>query len=256
VQRILAPLVTGLVLLGGWYGAIALFGISPFYLPAPHAVVVAMAEEWETLLNAGLITGGYALIGFLLAIAGGFALALIMGLSRVFRDALYPWVTAFQMVPVIALIPVLVSWFQHGLGSVAAITFLISFFPVVVNTTSGMLSVKQDLLELFTLNGATRWQEALLLRVPHSVPYFLAGVRIAATLAPIGAITGDLFAGSVGEDSGLGYLIQLFQGEGYIDGVFAVVLFSSVLGFAFVAIVLSTSHLLLRRWQSAQRAAP
>ncbi len=241
----------GLLLLAAWYSAILLFGISPFLLPAPHDVIVAFWEQRQSLFSAGLITGLHAMVGFCLAVSGGFLLAVPMSLFGLFRRAAYPWVTALQMVPVITLIPILVRWFDYGMGSVAAITFLISFFPVVVNTTTGLTNVNGDFLDLFRLNGASRWQELWQLRVPNSLPYFMAGVRIAATLAPIGALTGDLFAGSVGPDSGLGYLVQLYQGEGAIHSVFAVVLFSSLLGFAFVASVLFICGRILRRRPSS-----
>ncbi|MGF1484949.1 MAG: ABC transporter permease [Opitutales bacterium] len=246
-QRALPAVVFGLCLLAAWYGAIWVFSISPFLLPAPHDILLAAWEKRSTLWISGCITGLHALVGFSLAVSVGFILAVPMTLFGTVRRAVYPYVTALQMVPVITLIPILVRWFDYGMGSVAAITFLISFFPVVVNTTTGLLNVDEDLLDLFRLYDANRWQELWLLRVPHSLPYFIAGVRIAATLAPIGAITGDLFAGSIGEDAGLGYLVQLYQGEGFINGVFAVVIFSSLLGFAFVAVVLALSNLLLKR---------
>ena len=101
-----------------------------------------------------------------------------------------------QMTPVIILAPIFVLWLGQGLPRIVAITFMICFFPVVANTTMGFISADRNHRELFAVCGATRWQELRHLRIPAAMPYFLTGVKIAGTLAPIGAITGDFLAGT------------------------------------------------------------
>src|SRR5690606_8790882 len=118
-----------------------------------------------------LNTAKGALIGFLSAVAGSFLLALILSLSPLVRASLYPYLMMLQMTPVIVLAPILVLWAGPGLASVSIITFLICFFPMVVNTTQGLISTDPNLLDLFRMCQASKAQEILRLRVPSALPY-------------------------------------------------------------------------------------
>jgi NitT/TauT family transport system permease protein len=122
----------------------------------------------------------------------------------------------------------------------------------VANTAQGFASVDRGLCDLFTMCGADRRQTLLQLKVPAALPHFLTGVRIAATLAPVGAITGDLFAGNKsGEAAGIGFLVQLYSAQYDIPAVYACALASCLLGFFFVVTVYAVSWLLLRRWHES-----
>jgi NitT/TauT family transport system permease protein len=248
------PLLAGAVLLVLWQGAIVVFGLPSYFLPGPGDVVRALVRERDFLLPAALRTGSSALVGFGAAVAGGALVALVLASSRWVKAALYPWVLVVQMVPVVVLIPIFVIWFGANLASVTAISFMISFFPVVAGTTLGLVSTDRGLLELFAVNRATKLQEILLLRLPYALPYFLTGVKIAATLAPIGAISGEFLAGT--EPNTLGYLLVVYRSDpGKMPEVFAVALVTCALGFLFVGAVQLLSWLLLRRWhESAVRA--
>ena len=245
----LPPLLAGIVLLAFWQGAIVIFAIPPYRLAAPLDVLHALWREHAFLLPAALHTGGSALVGFGAAVAGGALVALILASSRWVKAALYPWVLALQMVPVIVLIPIFVIWFGAGPLSITATAFIISFFPVVASTTLGLASTDRGLLELFAVNHATRAQEIFLLRLPAALPHFLTGVKIAATLAPIGAIAGEFLAGT--EPNTLGYLIIMYRSMGKIPEVFAVALVTCLLGFLFVSAVQLLTWLLLRRWHES-----
>ncbi|WOO41951.1 ABC transporter permease [Rubellicoccus peritrichatus] len=245
------PLLSGAILIAIWYAAIAVFDIPHYTLPTPGAILGAIVEKRHLLFPALAQTGWAALLGFLLALFGGFTIAVILAGSKILKRALYPWVLTLQMVPVIVLIPIFVIWFGPGLPSIMAITFMISFFPIVANTTLGLVSTDQGLLDLFDTYGATKWQEIAKLRLPYALPHFLTGVKIAATLAPIGAITGDLLAGTSAGTSGLGYLLLQFRAGFYPPGIYAIAFLSALLGFAFVATVQLIYWLLLHRWHES-----
>jgi NitT/TauT family transport system permease protein len=250
----LPPLIAGFAILALWQTAVSLFGIPQYLLPSPIDVLHALARESHSLLPAALRTGGSALVGFGSAVGGGALVALILASSRWVKAALYPWVLALQMVPVVVLIPIFVIWFGAGLPSITAASFIISFFPVVASTTLGLVSTDRGLLELFAVNGATPAQEILLLRLPYALPYFLTGVKIAATLAPIGAISGEFLAGT--QPNTLGYLLLIYRSNpGKMPEVFAVALVTCALGFLFVGAVQLLTWLLLRRWHESSAAA-
>jgi NitT/TauT family transport system permease protein len=138
--------------------------------------------------------------------------------------------------------------------SVVIITFLICFFPMVVNTTQGLVSTDANLVDFFRMCNATRRQEILWLRVPAALPYFFTGLRIAATLAPIGAIVGDLYAGNAaGGQGGLGFLTIVYSSQFQMAALFSTALVSCALGFVFVGVVISLSWWSLHRWHDSYR---
>lgn len=247
----LPPLASGLLMIGLWYLVIAAFGIPNYMLPSPHSVLDAIIDKRHLLFPALGRTGFAALLGFFIAVSGGFLIAVILAASPWLKRAFYPWILALQMTPVVVLIPIFVIWFGAGLPSIMAITFMISFFPIVANTTLGLVSIDRDLRELFQTLGANSFQEIYHLRLPAALPHFLTGVKIAATLAPIGAITGDLLAGTSASGSGLGYLLLEFRAGFYTPGIFAIAILSSLLGFAFVASVQFLHWLVLHQWHES-----
>jgi NitT/TauT family transport system permease protein len=178
-----------------------------------------------------------------------------MAFSGRLKASLYPYILVLQMTPVIILAPIFVLWLGQGLPAIVAVTFMICFFPVVANTTMGFISVDRNLRELFALCGARRWQEVAYLQVPGAMPYFLTGMKIAATLAPIGAITGDFLAGSQQNGvAGIGFMTIVYFSQLKIPELFATGLAACLLGFCFVGGVSLLNWLVLRRWhESATR---
>lgn len=250
---VIPAVIAGIAFIGLWYGVREV--ISPsrvFMLPPPHAVLQAFAVHADELLLASRNTAIGALLGFALAVLVSGSMALLLSVSNLIRSALYPYLMMMQMMPVIVIAPVLVLWVGAGLPSVTIITFLICFFPLVVNTTQGLISTDRKLVELFHLYRATKWQEIVRLRVPAALPYFFTGLRIAGTLAPIGAIVGDFSAGSSGgHGGGLGFLTLIYGAQFKMAALFATVLSGCVLGFVFVATVSGLSWLSLHQWHDA-----
>jgi NitT/TauT family transport system permease protein len=249
------PLGTGVAMILVWYAiCLAMSPEQRFLLPAPHEVARAFIEKGPALWNAALNTGEGALLGFGSAVALSFIMALVLSLSPLVRASFYPYLMILQMTPIIVMAPILILWVGPGLKSVTIITFLICFFPMVVNTTQGLISTDRNLVDYFRMCRATKLQEVFLLRVPAALPYFFTGLRIAGTLATIGAIVGDVFAGnSAGGQGGLGFLTIIYSAQFQIGALFATAAVSCLLGFIFVAAVIALSWLALHKWHESYR---
>ena len=246
------PVGTGVALLALWYGVIALFRVPGYVLPAPHQILGAAWTERGVLGPAAFITARGAFLGFLAAVGVGFLLSLALGFSPRIKLSFYPYVLILQMMPVTILAPIFVLWLGQGLPSIVAITFMIGFFPVVANTTMGFLSVDRNLQELFTMCRATRIQEIRYLRIPAAMPYFLTGMKIAGTLAPIGAIVGDFLAGSAKDGvGGIGYMTISYFSQLDTPALFATGMVACVMGFIFVGGVNWLHWFLLRNWHES-----
>jgi NitT/TauT family transport system permease protein len=223
-----------------------------YLVPAPGDVIRALISQRDVLFSSALTTAAGAALGLLAAVVLGYALALKLAFSRITRAALYPYLMVLQMTPIIVFAPILVLVIDASLARVAIITFLICFFPIVVNTTQGLLSIEPQQLDLFRLLKASRRDEFLRLRMPAAQPYFFTGLRIAATLAPIGAIVGDYTAGnSEGGVGGLGFQIVLTSSRFQMPELYATALTGCVLGFGFVAVVVGLQWLALHRWHES-----
>ncbi len=251
--NILLPGLTGALMIAIWYAI--RHGLSAdykFLLPTPDEILAALRDNSAILGQAIFNTTQGALYGFGLAIVVSFTFALLMSLSSLVRVSLYPYLMILQMTPIIIFAPILILWVGPGLKSVVVITFLICFFPLVVNTTQGLISADRNLVELFQMYRATKWQEIRLLRIPAALPYFFTGLRIAAVLAPIGALVGDYTAGSsAGNGGGLGFQAIIYSSQAKYHALFATAAVTCVLGFVFVAGVLALSWFSLHKWHDS-----
>ena len=247
------PLAFASLLLLGWQ--LLHHSLPPsrrFLLPDLSRIFAAFREHGPTLLSAARYTAWTALAGFSLAALVAIAASLVLASSHLVRTTLYPYLMALQMVPIIIIAPILILWVGPGAPSVIIVTFLISFFPLVVNTTQGLLSVERGQVDLFRMGRASRWQELLLLRAPAALPYFFTGLRISAVLAPIGALTADYLVGtSTGGKSGLGITALLFSARNEIPALYATALIGCALGFALVAVVSALAWLVLHHWHDS-----
>jgi len=248
----LLPLGIGLTVFGVWSAIRHFFALPVYILPSPLEVLHAAYSERAALLEAGSNTALVTLIGFPLAVVVSAGLSVLLSLSPLIRTSIFPYLMALQMTPIIVVTPILLLWFGSGLVSTVLITFLVSFFPLVVNTTQGLISTDANLVELFRMSRATRWQEIMLLRVPAALPYFFTGLRISAILAPIGAVVGDFFAGSsVGGIGGLGFRTVIYSSQLKTPALFATAGVCCVLGFALVSVVYFLSWLCLHHWHDS-----
>ena len=246
------PVISGGVFVALWYAVRAASGLQSWILPTPIEIMQAAWREQTRLVAAAGHTALGALGGFALAAALGFITSLVLGVSKSLRAGLYPWLLVLQMTPVIVLTPIIMLWAGPGMPGIITITWLISYFPIVANMTQGLLSTDMNLVALFRMANASRLQEMLLLRVPSAMPFYLAGLRIAATLAPIGAIFGEYMVGnSSGGSGGLGFLVYSYNTQIKIPALFATALTSCLLGFIFVAAVSGLNWAVLHKWHDS-----
>lgn len=256
----LMPSASGLIILGIFYLISYLYGnakgfeIQRIVIPFPHEVLNALWLERETLFGAAMQTAYSATVGFIAAVGLGYVLSMLLASALWVKQAMYPWILALQMTPVVILAPIFVLWLGQGQPSITVITFLIGFFPVVANTTMGLVSTDRNLLEQFQTSNASKAQEIIHLRVPYAMPYFLTGMKIAGTLAPIGAITGDLFAGSAANGKGvLGFMTLYYNSQLKIPELFATAFVACLLGFVFVGSVNWLHWFSLKNWHESVR---
>jgi NitT/TauT family transport system permease protein len=236
-----------------WHAVVVLFDIKPYLLPGPADVAAAAATNLDVLLAAAGATARAAAAGFLLSFVVGFLIAVLFSQSRLAERSLYPYAIFLQTVPIVAIAPLIVLWIGHGTMGIVAVSFIISLFPIIANTTSGLTSVDTELLDLFRLNEASRWQVLTKLRVPHAVPAMLTGARISTGLSVIGAIVGEFFAGYGAEEFGLGYYITMTNAQTKTPFLFASVLFSTTLGLIFFVAIGALSRRVLARWGDSPR---
>ncbi len=246
------PVVSGLLFVALWYGVRAVSGLKSWILPTPLEIMQAAWQERGRLFAAVGHTALGALGGFLLAAVFAFFTSMLLGVSRILRASLYPWLLMLQMTPVIVLTPVIMLWAGPGMPGIITITWLISFFPIVANMTQGLLSADLNHVALFRMCNARRLQEMRLLRLPSAMPYYLTGLRIAAALAPTGAIFGEYMVGnSSGGTGGLGFLVYSYNTQIKIPALFASALTSCLLGFIFVAAVSWLNWAVLHKWHDS-----
>jgi NitT/TauT family transport system permease protein len=171
----------------------------------------------------------------------------LLSSSRAIQRAFYPYAVFFQTVPIIAIAPLLVIWFGYGMKTVIAAAFIVSIFPVIANTLTGLLSTDPALRDLFRLYGASPGVTLVKLRFPAALPQILTGLRVASGLAVIGAIVGEFIGGA-----GLGSVVDVARTQQRVDKVFAAVLLASVLGLALFGLINLVSVLTLRRWHASE----
>ena len=186
-----------------WEAAVRLLSVEAFILPAPTSVLADLWKERGYLLSNTPATVVETWAGFALALVAGVALAIPIALTSFGGKAIMPLLVAAQAVPKTALAPLFVVWFGFDLTPKVVIAALIAFFPIVVNLAKGLTAVEPELVQYFRTLGASGTKIFVRLRMPNSMPYFFASLKVAVSLATVGAIVGEF----IGADSGLGFVI-------------------------------------------------
>jgi NitT/TauT family transport system permease protein len=238
-----------------WYGIIWIFGLKPFLLPSPLDVVSALVRRFPSLISSLVITAEEAAGGLFAALVVGILVALVFAQSPWVRKMFYPYTILLQTVPIVAIAPLILTWMGSGMSSVMLIAFIICLAPIIANTTQGLISVDRNMVDLFLMHNASKAQVLMKLRMPHALPSIFTGIRISAGIAVIGALTGELFAGSVRVGvGGIGYAIQYASAQTETDYLFALVLAASALGFAFFFVVMFLEWYFLHQWHESARS--
>jgi len=254
LARVLAPLVVGLITLAAWDLVVRINGIPPYILPGPALVLQSLVDDWGTLWPSLLVTLEITIFALAIATFGGLLLAVLFTQSKWIELSFFPYAVVLQVTPVIAIAPLILIYVDNVHAALLICAWIVAFFPILSNTTLGLHSADHNLLALFRLYGATRWQTLRHLRLPSAMPYFLAGLKIAGGLALIGAIVAEFAAGSVGTSSGLAYRILESGYRLEIPRMFAALLLISLTGILIFLAFTLLQHLILRRWhESATR---
>jgi NitT/TauT family transport system permease protein len=231
-KRVLLPVIPFVVVVLTLESLVKAGHLPAYIFPAPSEVWTALTTDSLEFLTATRTTLLEALCGLGLSIAVGVSLAVILASSKILESAFYPYAVFFQTVPLISIAPILVIWFGYGMPTVIAAAFIVSLFPVIINTLAGLRATDPALLDIFRLYGAGSWQTLRLLRLPHAIPQMVTGVRISAGLSLIGAIVGEFIGGG-----GLGGLIDAARTQQRLDKVFGAVLISSLAGIVLLSLI-------------------
>ncbi|HEY3180551.1 MAG TPA: ABC transporter permease [Casimicrobiaceae bacterium] len=244
----LRPFLLILILLVVWDLAIRIFRIPPYLIPAPESVVKQLVIEWPRLWRESLVTTYATLGGFALSIAFGIPMALLIAYSRAVESFVYPLLVFSQSVPKIAIAPLFVVWFGFGIIPKVICAFMLGFFPIVVSTVVGFKSVDPDMLDLARSMKASRLATFIRISLPQALPSIFAGLKVSVTLAVVGAVVGEF----VGSNSGIGYLLQIANGNFDLPLMFAALTVLSAIGVLLFVAVDMVERLMIP-WHASQR---
>ena len=194
---------TAIVLVIVWQLCTQAFGVETYLLPAPTDVVAAMVEHFHDILGNSVTTAMETVLGFALSILVGVPLGLALTVSPMFSRCFYPLIVGSNALPKVAIAPLFVVWFGFGLSPKVFVAFLIAFFPIVINTVVGLSSIEPEKIQLARSIGMSGSETFFKIRLPQALPAIFGGIKVASTLAVIGAIVGEF----VGSDQGLGKLL-------------------------------------------------
>jgi len=234
-----------------WELLVILFKVPTYLLPKPTEILQTIIEDIGPLMSHGYITAYEMLLGYGLAIVIAIPLAIGITASDAFDRFIMPILLFFQVVPKIAIAPLFLIWFGFGTMPKVMVAFLISFFPIVIDTAVGLRSVSPEMIDLARSMGATKGQIFRSFRLPTSLPYLFSGLKVAATMAVVGAVVGEF----VGADRGLGYLLLVSNSNLQTALTFAVIVALTLQGLIMYYIV-ETLEKFLIPWHVSRRAGP
>jgi NitT/TauT family transport system permease protein len=250
-QKILAPVVIGLVVLGLWEFIVWKAEVPYYILPGPWRIFRTLIADWGTLSGSLWITLQITGLALLAAVLLGGLLSILFTQSKWLEFSLFPYAIILQVTPIVAIAPLIIIWVNDTLLSLLICAWIVAFFPILSNTILGLNSADHNLINLFQLYDASRWQTLRYLRLPAALPYFLGGLRISGGLALIGAVVAEFVAGSGGTASGLAFRILEAGYQLKIPRMFAALAMVSGAGIVIFLVLSLISHLLLRRWHES-----
>jgi NitT/TauT family transport system permease protein len=246
-RLVLLPLLFALTVLVAWELFCRASRVSPLLLPSPSAVWSVLSNNWEILFQQSVPTTLEAITSFAAATLLGVALAVAITFSAWVREALYPNIVMFQMIPKIALAPLFIVWLGVGGRSCVTVAIFIAFFPVVVSTATGLVSAKPEVLQLCRSLTASDWQMFRLARFPYAMPFILAGMKVGVTMAMIGVIVGEFITAQ----AGLGYIIMFASSAGETATVLAAIVLLCAIGLALFGLV-ALGEMAVQRWYGGE----
>jgi NitT/TauT family transport system permease protein len=247
----LLPALVGALVLGAWEAVVWYFDFPPYILPAPSVIAGKLVSDWSILGPSLLFTVETTLLALAAAVIGAGALAILFAQSRLIERSLFPYAVVLQVTPIVAVAPLIILWVDNTLVALLICAWIVAFFPILSNTTLGLNSADRNLVALFQIYGASRWQVLRFLRLPSAMPYFLAGLRISGGLSLIGAVVAEFVAGAGGRESGLAYRILEAGYRIDLPRMFAALLLISLTGIAIYLLLSGLTYLVLRQWHES-----
>jgi NitT/TauT family transport system permease protein len=246
-RGVLLPLGFAVLVTLAWEFLCRATRISPALLPPPSAVWLVLSENYQILLEHAWPTTIETVVSFGLATLLGVALAVAITFSAWVREALYPNIVMFQLIPKIALAPLFIVWLGVGSQSCIVVAIFIAFFPVVVSTAAGLVSAKPEVLLLCRSLTASEWQMFRLARFPYAMPFVFAGMKVGVTMSMIGVIVGEFITAQ----AGLGYIIMFAASAGETATVLAAIVLLCVIGLVQFGLV-ALGELAMQRWYGGE----
>jgi NitT/TauT family transport system permease protein len=231
-----------------WWVITAADLVRSYLVPSPGRTLQVMVDKRGYIGHHGWVTTYETLLGFAIAVVVGVLVAMIMVYSTSIERTLYPILLFAQVVPKVAIAPLLVVWLGFGLAPKVVVAVLIAFFPVVISMVTGLKAVDPEMIQLSATMGAGPLQTFTKIRFPASLPYLFSGLKVAVTLAVTGAVVGEF----VGANEGLGYVIQQANGNLDTPMLFAGLLVMSLIGVVLFVLVEFAERLLLP-WHASRR---
>lgn len=245
------PILLLLLLLGGWEWACRAFNVKVYILPSPSAIWQATVSGFGPLMYHTGITAYEAITGFVIGSLLGAFLGTAFGYSRILARGFLPLIIAANTIPVVAIAPIIIIWFGHGIGSKIAVTAFLSFFPLALNMMKGLQSYDRVVMDVFHISAATPFQSFLKMRLPSALPYVFVGLKLNISFSVIGAIVAEF----VQADRGLGFVIMTTYRTMAMPRLWAAMLLASLMGILFFLIVAALERVFVP-WHSSMQLDP
>jgi NitT/TauT family transport system permease protein len=239
LQRYALAIAAHVALVAAWYLFVKLGNVPRFVMPSPGATLDALLQPNYNWWGNVLVTGTEIFAGYFLALVVGIALALVFTWSKPLESFFMPLLVSLNMIPKVALGPLIIVWFKYGVFPNSLMAFSICVFPILLTTARGLREIEPELLDLVRALKGSRWQLFTKIQLPGALPYIFAGMKVAAILAVAGAVVGEF----LGSDKGLGYLMLQVQVTLDTPAMFMAVIMITLIGMVLYGLVL-----LLERW--------
>jgi NitT/TauT family transport system permease protein len=252
VMRIGAPMIGGGAIVVLWQPLVRAFDVPIYLVPAPTDVAATLVQDWALLSRSLLVTLKVTLLAFACATVVGTLIAFVFAQSRWVEVSFFPYAVLLQVTPIVAIAPLIIIWVEDIQAALVLCATIVALFPIISNTTIGLRSVNPGLANLFKMNGATRLQTLLRLRIPSAAPYFFGGLRISSGLSLIGAVVAEFVAGTGGHGAGLAYQILQAGFQLNIPRLFAALVLITVTGVLLFVLMVWLSRLALGHWHESE----
>lgn len=248
LERLAPPVLILAAVLGLWEALVHAFDVQPWLMPSPSAIATRFVKANNLLYHTGL-TVLEALAGFAASAVIGITLSALIVHSRFLERGVFPYIIISNAIPIIAVIPLLTIWFGYGIAPKIMIAAIITFFPIVTNTTRGLKSADGRILDFMRSINATRSEVFFKVQLPSALPYIFAGFKIAASLSLVGAVVAEFY----GSDRGLGYLVITSATQLRTDLLFVSIIILAALGVTLFAVFGHLEKLALRGEAAVER---